>query len=173
MIDSRTFRNTIGLFATGVTVVAAQIDSEVHAMTANGIASLSLEPLLLIVCVGKKANMADVLDEGIGFSVNILRESQQNLSTYFAGLWRESPPPPFKFEEWEGCPRLEGCVAAVACEVSQKIEGGDHWIIVGKVIDLHQGKEPRVPLIFYGGRYRQLVETESTEAIDLIFYDPW
>jgi len=173
MIDSRLFRNTIGIFATGVTVVAAQVDEEIHAMTANGITSLSLEPPLLIFCLGKKARMADVLSEGVGFSVNILRESQQNLSTYFAGGWKEAAAPPFKFEAWSKSPRLENCAAALACEVSQKIEGGDHWIIIGSVIDLHQGSEPRNPLIFYGGTYRQLVETESAEAIDLIFYDPW
>ena len=54
MIDSRTYRNTIGVFATGVTVVAAQADEDTHAMTANGITSLSLEPPLLIFCLGKK-----------------------------------------------------------------------------------------------------------------------
>ena len=173
MIDSRLYRNTIGIFATGVTVVATEASGEVHAMTANGITSLSLEPPLLIFCVGNIANIAEMLHEGVGFSVNILRESQQNLSNYFAGGWKEPTPPPFKFEVWEKCRRLEGCAAAIACEVSQKIEGGDHWIIIGSVIDLYQGSEPRIPLIFYSGRYRQLVETASTEAIDLIFYDPW
>ena len=179
-IDPRAYRNTIGAFATGVTVVAAGHGHHLHAMTANAVTSLSLDPPLLIFCVGKKARIVEVLETAHGFSVNILRDNQQALSTYFAGGWKEPVPPPFRFVPWEGGPRLEGCAASIGCALHERIEGGDHWIVVGRVVALHQGEEPQRPLIFYSGKYRHL-DAASVPAPDLeqepppiqIFYDPW
>jgi flavin reductase (DIM6/NTAB) family NADH-FMN oxidoreductase RutF len=179
--DLRKFRQTMGLFATGVTVVAVEVDGEVHAMTANAVTSLSLDPLLILVCVGKKARMAAELEESAGFSVNILRGEQQALSTFFAGGWKEETPPPFRFVPWEGGPRLEGCLAALGCATDQIVDGGDHWIVIGRVAALHQGIEPRKPLLFFGGRYGGIDSRETPAAPDLsqvevpihVFYDPW
>jgi flavin reductase (DIM6/NTAB) family NADH-FMN oxidoreductase RutF len=180
-LDPSLFRQTLGLFATGVTVVVAQAGDEVLAMTANAVSSLSLDPMLVLFCPGKKANIAQVLDKMTGFSLNILREDQEALSTYFAGGWKAPTPPPFRFVPCEGAPRLEGCLAAIGCERRQIVEGGDHWIVVGRVVALHQGMEPRRPLVFYGGKYQQINPAESKPAPDLsnvetppqIFYDPW
>ena len=179
-IDPRAYRTTIGAFATGVSVVAAGHGDHLHAMTANSVTSLSLDPPLLIFCVSKRAKMTEILDVSRGFSVNILRDNQQALSTYFAGAWKEPEPPPYRFVAWEGGPRLEGCAAAIGCVLHERIEGGDHWIVVGRVVALHQGEEPRRPLIFYGGKYRHL-DSGSVPAPDLeqepppiqVFYDPW
>ena len=180
-LDPRTFRQTIGLFATGVTVIAVEMDGHVHGMTANAVSSLSLDPMLALACVGKQARLASLLVEAKGFSINILRDDQQALSTYFAGGWKEAAPPPFRFVPWEGGPRLEGCAAALGCALHQIVEGGDHWIVIGRVLALHQGVEPRQPLLFYGGRYGQLDTKASAPAPDLgwvetpvqVFYDPW
>ena len=79
-LDPRTYRNTIGLFATGVTVVSTQMGETVHGMTANAVTSLSLEPMLLLVAVGKKARLATLLPQATGFTVNILRADQEALS---------------------------------------------------------------------------------------------
>ena len=181
IIDPRAFRTTLGQFATGVTVVVAQAGEEVHAMTANAVSSLSLDPPLVIFCPAKKAHMAQSLDKTTGFSVNILRDDQQALSTFFAGAWKEPTPPPFRFVPWEGAPRLEGCLAALGCELHQVVDGGDHWIVIGRVVVLHQGMEPRRPLLFYGGKYARADQKESAPAPDFgfvdtpvhIFYDPW
>ena len=180
-LDPHAFRQTIGLFATGVTVVAAQVGDEIHGMTANAVSSLSLDPRLALVCVGKQTRLANVLEQAQGFSINILRDDQQALSTYFAGGWQEAAPPPFRFVPWEGAPRLEGCAAALGCALHQILEGGDHWIVIGRVVALHQGVEPRRPLAFFGGRYCRLDTSESAPAPDLgwvetpaqVFYDPW
>jgi len=180
-IDPREFRRTIGAFATGVTVIAADVDGEVHAMTANAVSSLSLEPTLVLVCVGKKARLSALLDQTKGFSINILREEQRALSNYFAGGWQQDNPPPFRFVACEGGPRLEGCLASLGCVHHQILEGGDHWIVIGRVVALHMGIEPREPLLFYGGRYGGLDTSETTDAPDLsevevpvqVFYDPW
>ncbi len=180
-VDPRQYRQTIGLFATGVTVVATEVEGEIHAMTANAITSVSLEPVLLLVCVGKKARMAAYLAETRLFSINILRREQQSLSNYFAGSWKEETPPPFRFVHWEGGPRLEGALAALGCRRAQILDGGDHWIVIGEVIALHRGIEPHQPLLFYKGRYAQLDPAPQPRAPDLgfneepvlVFYDPW
>lgn len=155
-IDSREYRNIIGLFATGVTVVATEFEGELQTMTASAIASVSLEPLLLLVCVGKKLALSDSLGKSEGFTVNILRENQEALSNYFADLWHEEEPPPFSFEPWEGIPRLKGCIASLRCVPYEVFEGGDHRIVVGRVVGLHRGAEPYRPLLYYRSRYRQL-----------------
>jgi flavin reductase (DIM6/NTAB) family NADH-FMN oxidoreductase RutF len=79
-LDPRAYRNTIGLFATGVTIVSTQLGETVHGMTANAVTSLSLEPMLLLVAVGKKARLATLLPQATGFTVNILRADQEALS---------------------------------------------------------------------------------------------
>jgi flavin reductase (DIM6/NTAB) family NADH-FMN oxidoreductase RutF len=180
-IDPLLFRQTIGQFATGVSVIATEVEEEIHAMTANAVTSVSLEPLLVLVCVGKRARMAEFLVQKAGFSINILREEQQALSTYFAGGWREDNPPPFRFVHWDGRPRLQGSLAAIGCECHKTVEGGDHWIVIGEVMDLHMGIEPHWPLLFHGGRYGRLGSTERVPAPDLgwvetpvqVYYDPW
>jgi flavin reductase (DIM6/NTAB) family NADH-FMN oxidoreductase RutF len=180
-IEARRFRQVIGRFATGVTVIASQIGEEVHAMTANAVTSLSVDPLLILVCVAQRARMAEFLIQEAGFSINILREDQQALSSYFAGSWKGKEPPPFRFVPWGGKPRLEGCLAAIGCECYKTIEGGDHWIVMGNVVDLYQGIEPHKPLLFFGGRYNMLSPSRGEPAPDLawveapvlVFYDPW
>ncbi|MFQ5614825.1 MAG: flavin reductase family protein [Anaerolineae bacterium] len=155
-IDPGDFRKIIGLFATGVTVVATEVGGEPHCMTANAITSVSLDPLLVLVCVNNQLAMAEYLQQGKAFSINILREEQEALSNYFADLWEGETPPPHKFVTWEGVPRLEGCIGSLGCVVHEVFDGGDHRIVVGRVVALHQGAEPFLPLLFYGGRYGKM-----------------
>jgi flavin reductase (DIM6/NTAB) family NADH-FMN oxidoreductase RutF len=157
-LNSRAFRNVIGLFATGVTVIAAEVEGEIHGMTANAITSVSLEPLLILVCVQKDAHMARVLRQAGQFSINILAEDRADLSSFFAGMWPDIEPPAFTFEPWSGGPRLQGAIGAIGCKISQFYEGGDHWIIVGEVIALYREEQPANPLLYYMGRYRKLLD---------------
>ena len=152
-IDSRVFRQTAGRFVTGVTVVALEIDGEIRAITANSFTSLSLDPPLVLFCLGKDTKAGQSIREAVGFSINILQLSQLPLSIYFAGAWRDPVPPPFTFINWEGGPRLEGCAGALGCVVHGIHEGGDHWIVVGRVVALHVPDGEISPLVFYGGRY--------------------
>ncbi len=180
-IDRQAFRRTAGQFATGVTVVVTELNGEIRAMTANAFTSLSLDPPLVLFCVGKTTRTGQLVHSVKGFSVNILRHDQEALSTYFAGAWRERAAPPFHFLHWEGAARLEGCAAALGCAVHQIYEGGDHWIVVGRVLALYQGTEPRHPLVFVDGRYAFL-EQSNEPAPDLLspvttpilgYYDAW
>ena len=155
-IDSRAFRQTVGQFVTGVTVIVTEVSGETRAMTANSFTSLSLDPPLVLFCVGRTMKMGEVVRQAEGFSVNILCRDQQDLSTYFAGGWKPEAPPPFSFVKWEGAPRLEGCAAALGCAVEAIHEGGDHWIVVGRVLALHRSEDAKPPLVFAGGRYASL-----------------
>ena len=154
-IDSHVLRQTVGQFVTGVTVIATEVEGTLHAMTANAFASLSLDPPLVLFCLGKNTKAGLLVREAKGFCVSILQQNQRDLSTYFAGAWKEESPPPFTFTAWHGTPRLEGSAAAVVCEVDAIHEGGDHWIVVGRVIDLHR-EAGTDPLVFYRGRYSAL-----------------
>lgn len=166
-IEPRAYRDTIGLFATGVAVIAAHARGEVHAMTANAVTSLSLEPALLLFCPGKKARFTQYLEPGLAFSVNVLRAEQQALSTFFAGGWKEAAPPPFRFVPLGAAPRLEGSLASIGCVVQQIIDGGDHWVVIGAVQALKTGVAPQQPLLFFRGRYHAIDFTSGAQAPDL------
>ena len=119
------YRNTIGLFATGVTVIVAGSGDDVRGMTANAVTSVSLDPTVLLFCPGKTARLSSYCEEGSSFTVNILAADQENTSNHFAGA---DMAPEHEFVEWpeaQGVPRIEGCVAALACRIpcgSQRTE---------------------------------------------------
>jgi 3-hydroxy-9,10-secoandrosta-1,3,5(10)-triene-9,17-dione monooxygenase reductase component len=178
--DARRYRDTIGLLTTGVSVIVGRAGEEVFAMTANAVCSVSLEPMLVMFCPGKKTNFAQHVRTLSGFTVNVLRDDQQVLSTYFAGAWKEARPPPFRLLPSRCASRLEGCLATVDCELEGVTEIGDHWLVIGRVLQLHTGVPPHRPLLFFSGRYRALDVSESQPAPDLadvhdepahIFYD--
>jgi flavin reductase (DIM6/NTAB) family NADH-FMN oxidoreductase RutF len=165
--DPKSFRAALGLFATGVAVIATHIDGQDHAMTANAVSSLSLEPPLVLFCPAKRARFSQLLAQASGFSVNFLRDEQEALSTYFAGSWQEPVPPPYRFVVMNGLPRLEGCLASLMCSKRDIFEGGDHWLVTLEVLQLHRGVEPLRPLLFFGGKYRRVDRREGTRAPDL------
>jgi flavin reductase (DIM6/NTAB) family NADH-FMN oxidoreductase RutF len=158
-LNAHAFRQTMGFFATGVTVATVETDGQTYGMTANAITSVSLDPLLLLVCVQKEAHLMNYLRQGSGFTLNILGEDQQDLSQYFAHLWSRPKPPPFTFIPWAGGSRLAGAIASIACKTAQFLEGGDHWIVLGEVVDLYRSENPGNPLLYYRGQYRQMSAT--------------
>ena len=162
MIDTRGFRQTVGMFATGVTVIAAEIEGTVHALTANSFTSLSLDPPLVLFCVGKGTRTGQLIHVGARFCVSILHEGQRDLSMYFGGGWKEDDPPPFTFVNWHESPRLDGSAAALSCRVEAIHEGGDHWIVVGHVGAFQRREDGVAPLIFHSGRYVGLAEEAPT-----------
>jgi 3-hydroxy-9,10-secoandrosta-1,3,5(10)-triene-9,17-dione monooxygenase reductase component len=169
-LDRRSFRQTVGQFVTGVTVIVTELDGHIRGMTANSFASLSLDPPLVLFCVGKHTKTGQLIRSATGFSVNILRYGQEALSTYFAGGWNEPAPPPFSFVNWvNGGPRLDGCAAAIGCAIDTIHEGGDHWIVVGRVLDLFQFEGPHEPLVFVGGRYTTVRAAPQPDTPDLTY----
>jgi 3-hydroxy-9,10-secoandrosta-1,3,5(10)-triene-9,17-dione monooxygenase reductase component len=162
LIDTREFRHTVGQFATGVTVIAAEIEGAVHALTANSFTSLSLDPPLVLFCVGRGTKTGQLIHVGTRFCVSILHEGQRDLSTYFGGGWKSDVPPPFAFVNWHDSPRLEGSAAALSCRVEAIHEGGDHWIVVGHVAAFQRRDDGVAPLVFHAGRYVGLTQETPT-----------
>jgi len=121
----------------------------------------------VMFCPGKKSNMARHVGNLSGFTINILRQDQQALSTYFAGGWREATPPPFRLVPSRCAPRLEGSLAYIECEPYQVIEVGDHWMVMGRVLEVASGIQPHRPLLFLSGGYRNLDYSQSLPAPDL------
>ncbi|PFO05828.1 flavin reductase [Bacillus sp. AFS076308] len=153
-MDDRQFRIAMGKFATGVTVIATDLDGDVHGMTANAFMSVSLDPKLVVVSIGEKARILEKIKRSKTFSVNILAADQQELSMIFAGQLKEHRE--VVFDRLDGKPVLAGAVVQIACDVRAEHVEGDHTLFIGKVTDIQL--EDVEPLIFYSGRYRSLAE---------------
>jgi flavin reductase (DIM6/NTAB) family NADH-FMN oxidoreductase RutF len=149
-------RSSFGLFATGVTVVSVRMKGEAHAMTANSFTSVSLDPPLILLCVGSATKIASLMEGEGTFVVNILSRAQQDLSTYFAGGWRGQDPPPYRLQAWKDGIRLAEAMAAFRCRTVAMHEAGDHFIVVGQVEEIDRDEDVREPLLFFGGRYGAL-----------------
>jgi flavin reductase (DIM6/NTAB) family NADH-FMN oxidoreductase RutF len=156
-MDDRQFRTAMGRFATGVTVIATELDGDVHGMTANAFMSVSLDPKLVVISIGEKARILEKIKQSKTFSVNILAADQQEYSMIFAGQLKEHKE--VEFDRLDGKPVLKGAVAQIACEVSAEHLEGDHTLFIGRVTDIHL--EDAEPLVFYSGKYRALVEEKA------------
>ena len=157
-MDDRLFRDAMGKFATGVTVLLTENDGEKHGMTANGFMSVSLDPKLVVISIGHKAKFLEKVSQSKKFTVNILAEDQERYSRHFAG----GPEEKVEFGTLAELPVLTGAIAQIACEVVSEHVEGDHTLIVGKVVDLHL--EDKNPLLFYCGKYRKMTELEKIES---------
>jgi flavin reductase (DIM6/NTAB) family NADH-FMN oxidoreductase RutF len=153
------FRLACGQFATGVTVVTAERSpGRVHGMTANSITSVSLEPLLLLICVDHRAHLLPMLKRKEHFGVSILKDSQQAISKYFAQT-EENAETEAKLGiayRWtpSGIPLLENALVHIACKVSASYIAGDHTIFLGEVetTEIFDGE----PLLYFRGGYRRV-----------------
>jgi flavin reductase (DIM6/NTAB) family NADH-FMN oxidoreductase RutF len=169
-IDPREYRRLAGLFATGVTVITTRVGEDIHGMTANAFTSLSLDPLLIIVCVDRRARMHPIIQRAGMFAVNFLHEGQEAISRNFAGQPQGGIGDILRFSEDEGVPVILGCLASLRCAVHEILDGGDHAIVVGRVTEMLRGDVGAHPLVYFAGRYRRLlVEPEHDHAAP----DPW
>jgi flavin reductase (DIM6/NTAB) family NADH-FMN oxidoreductase RutF len=150
-MDDRLFRNAMGKFATGVTVVVTETEGKPHGMTANAFMSVSLDPKLVVISIKENAKILPKIQQSGKFSVNILAQDQQEISMVFAGQIKDKEVP---FDRLEDQPIISGALANVTCEVSAEHVEGDHTLFIGKVtgIELNEGE----PLLFFNGRYREL-----------------
>jgi flavin reductase (DIM6/NTAB) family NADH-FMN oxidoreductase RutF len=159
-VDSREFRDLMGRFATGVTVLTLRSHGAVRGMTANAVSSLSLHPPLLLVCIDQNASSHPLFETADAFAVNILAEDQREASDFFASSG-EKPEPLGDFPHHDGplgSPILDEAVAWVECEVSERHAGGDHTIVIGRVAQMEIARPEAAPLLFFGGKYHRLGE---------------
>lgn len=160
-VDPRDYRATMGLFATGVTVITASDGQQIRGMTANSLTSVSLDPLLLLVCVNRNARMAPVISAATQFAVNILRTDQEAIARHFAG--RPQPDLDIPMIELAGAPVLRDSLATLVCARDRILDGGDHLIVLGRVLALRRAAEGE-PLLYFAGAYRQLAEVSPVLA---------
>ena len=151
--DRRLFRQVMGRFATGVTVVTTRLGDETFGMTANAFTAGSLEPMLCVVSINHRAQMHGRLRQAGHYGVSFLSQEQQHLATHFAGKPIEGLVPDFELAE--RTPTLKRAVAAVTADVVTTAECGDHTLFIGQITSLTLG-DARAPLLFYGGRYARL-----------------
>ncbi len=149
------FRRTLGMFATGVTVLTTRVGEQVHGMTANAFMSVSLRPPLVLISIDRRAKMGALLHEGTRFGVSVLEAHQTGLSDRFAGRVSEDPPEA-AFEVVHETPLVEGALAHLVARVVRSYWGGDHSLFLGQVEFARYGVGR--PLLFHGGRYERLVE---------------
>ena len=146
-------RRTLGMFATGVTVITTRHGEQVHGMTANAFMSVSLEPPLVLISVDRRAKMCALLHEGVRYGVSVLAGDQSALSDRFAGRTGENLPEP-RFDLVRETPLVEGALAHFVARVARSYWGGDHSLFLGRVEYARQN--PGTPLLFHGGRYERL-----------------
>ncbi len=162
--DQQRFREVIGHFATGVAVITAQGSHGPGGLTANALCSLSLDPLLLLVCLDNQARTLPMIRGSRRFAVNVLRHEQHQLS----GVFASKRPEHEKFDGVphtlrDGVPVLDEALAWLLCDLREEHSGGDHTIAVGAVSQMHQDSGG-VPLVWYRGRYGSLTHEVPAEA---------
>lgn len=149
------FRLAWGKFPTGVAIVSTlEEDGTPHGMTANSIAPVSLEPLLVLVCVGHQRNTYRYLRQRGRFGLNFLHEGQHEAALYYAKDPKERVPPPPVVWLYAptGTPRIAEVVAFMDCAVTASCEAGDHTIFIGRVEAIEVSPDGR-PLLYYQRRF--------------------
>ena len=156
-VTSEDFRRACGRFATGVTI-ASVLDAQgaPHGLTVNSFASVSLEPPLVLICLGHAVSIIEHFRAAKYFGINVLAEGQRDLSDRFARKGQDR----FDGLEWQpgetGVPLLEGVLAAVECAVHQRFTSGDHDVFVGEMLSARVAKGD--PLIYFASRYQELAK---------------
>ena len=153
--NSRDYRNALGKFATGITIVTTQVEDRIHGMTCNAFLSISLSPALVAISVTHKAKMHAFLQESGRFGVSILSADQEALSSHFAGQPQESVVDPFT--AIEGLPMIKEANAYLVTKVVNQFDIGDHTLFVGEVEHFDYVSECE-PLLYSGGRYAFLAK---------------
>ena len=158
-VDPYEFRTIIGHLASGVTIITSAEGDRFHGMTANAVVSLSLDPVMLLICVDKTAYSHASIRQAGAFGVNILADNQEAVSRLFA---KHSEPEsgslrgqPFRIGD-TGTPMLAECLAFLECRVKDVLEGGDHSVFLGEVVDQGVVNNDARPLVFYRGGYHSL-----------------
>lgn len=162
--DRVTFRRVLGCFATGVTIVTSiQEDGTPCGLTANSFTSVSLDPPLVLVCLDARSNSLGAIRGSGAFAVNILGESQRELSGRFASKL----PDKFGGSRWSravtGAPTLEGALAWLDCRVERTFTAGDHEIVIGRVVAL--GDNAGSPLGYFRGGYFQVSLSQDVTSL--------
>ncbi len=158
------FRQAWGNFPTGVSVVTfARDDGKIHGITATAVCPVSLDPLLVLVCVAKQARSHALLASQERFVMNLLAEGQTQASRFFASSGPKENPP-FEFERSaHGGLVIAGSAAYLDCRIVRRAMGGDHTILIGEVEEVQTFA--RSPLVYFAGRYIEVGPKIAAEPV--------
>lgn len=167
-IDGRQFRNVLGQFGTGITVITTFGDRDGERVpvgfACQSFSALSLDPPLVLFCPTKQSRSWAAIESNGSFGVNVLAEEQQPVCARFGS--RE--PDKFAGIDWHtselGLPLIDGALATIECSVDQVIDGGDHYIVLGRVLTLAESTTSGRPLLFYRGQYTAIEPEKTTPA---------
>ena len=155
-VDAREFRKALGTFATGVTIVTTMSKDQLPiGLTANSFTSVSLEPPLVLFCLDRRSYSYGHFERASHFAVNVLAVEQQDVSNHFAR------PSEDKWKDMSldlcgvGVPSFKDALAVFECETHRIHDGGDHIIVVGRVLSFTY-RDEGTPLLYYRGRYGRL-----------------
>ncbi len=146
----------MGNFATGVTVVTTHgREDEPYGVTVNALTSLSLDPILVLVCLHSRLGGLTAFLESDRFAINILSQKQIHISNYFAtsGIDRSRH---LSWRAVSGVPLIRGCLGHLECRLENTYDGGDHTILVGRVVEGRLRRQQGEPLLFFKGRYSRI-----------------
>ncbi|MFB4169126.1 flavin reductase family protein [Virgibacillus sp. JSM 102003] len=151
-MDNRLFRDAMGKFSTGITIVTTEYNGDIMGMTVNAFMSVSLDPKLIAISIDEKARMYDKLQETKCFGLSILTEEQKDLSMIFAK--QKDSDSDISYLKQDNIPVLKDSIATLSCRVKKTADAGDHKIFIAEVTDVKMnGGEP---ILFYSGQYRTL-----------------
>jgi flavin reductase (DIM6/NTAB) family NADH-FMN oxidoreductase RutF len=149
MIDAKDFRQALGRFATGVTIVTVEHEGHIRGITVSAFMSLSLEPPLVAICIDKNAQAHLPLLHAKRYGVSVLASDQTSISNHFAGMPSLEDDP---FTIVQDMPVIADALATIICTVDATHDTGDHTLFVGRVTHL-EWREDAEPLLYYRGRY--------------------
>jgi flavin reductase ActVB len=156
-VDSSGFRRALSRLAAGVSVVTTVDQNGVKlGLTATSVTSVSLEPPLLLVCLGHWSRAIAPLQAGTPFVVHFLDADQEHLAQHFATSLPDKFAGVAHRLTANGCPRLESALASVECIPQQICPAGDHTIVVGRVLDIQIGDEERLPLVYFHRQFHTI-----------------
>jgi flavin reductase (DIM6/NTAB) family NADH-FMN oxidoreductase RutF len=154
--DPREFRNALGRYVTGVTVVTANPTGFAPlGMTANSFSALSLDPALVVWSIQKNSDCFAAFEAADGFAINVLADDQTALSNGYSKKGQHELLTGCYRQGKSGQPVLKNCLTSFECKMWARYEGGDHVILVGEVIEMDDRPTGK-PLVFSGGKYREL-----------------
>lgn len=154
--DTRAFRDTLGMFGTGVCVVTGQAPGAApFGMTVNSFSSVSLEPPLVLWSIQKNSEMLATFEQIDRWAINVLGLDQQADSNRYAKKGDHALEEGSFRVGRTGMPVLRNCIAQFECVDVQRVDAGDHIILIGEVKAFHKKREAK-PLMFYAGKYREL-----------------
>ncbi|MEO5963922.1 MAG: flavin reductase family protein [Candidatus Limnocylindrales bacterium] len=168
-VPSIDFRGVMGHFATGVTVVTTLDGEQPLGITVNALSSVSLEPPLVLIALGRRRFIVPAIEATRRFAVNVLTEDQQWLSDCFAGASVTPGREAFCGAPWHpgelGLPIIDGAIASLECEVVERFDVGDHHLYVGRVEACSEDDSEAPPLLYHRRRYLRIERATTAQLI--------